>query len=313
MAHQRPDTRIITGKATAKGKKARKSLCVEIGSLEHPYFSNSVRRQIREAGIESFSPKLPALYLEKKFERRETLRLNQTFNTDGGDSLDGGLHSRILTSSEIRKSMHHGHASKPTTSATSIQTPPLIHLEKKKDGDDLTNKGGGDKISPKTNMADLKEDDEEEAIDWRERARTYNPIFVKQKRKVASAILTMAKNIKVRNAVVRDGGVRALHALVRMYDNVIDADCSDALCFLADAVETRSSMFSDGAMKAILHLAGRTTSNADRYSLGLALGSLACETGYESDLIDSGALYSLLEMQKSANEYEMDEAVGRAL
>ena len=148
MAHQRPDTRIITGKATAKGKKARKSLCVEIGSLEHPYFSNSVRRQIREAGIESFSPKLPALYLEKKFERRETLRLNQTFNTDGGDSLDGGLHSRILTSSEIRKSMHHGHASKPTTSATSIQTPPLIHLEKKKDGDDLTNKGGASVMHP---------------------------------------------------------------------------------------------------------------------------------------------------------------------
>ena len=67
----------------------------------------------------------------------------------------------------------------------------------------------------------------------------------------------------------------------------------------------------DGAIKAILNLASRTTSNATRYSLSLALGSLACENGYESDLIDSGVLHALLEMQKLSNVNIMDEAVSR--
>ena len=150
-------------------------------------------------------------------------------------------------------------------------------------------------------------------MDWNARARNYNPIFIKQKRKVASALLEMSKNHSVRNAVVRDGGVKALGALVRMFDAAIDADCSDALCCLADAEQTRTAMFADGAVKALLNLASRTTSNATKFSLALGLGSLACESGYEMDLIDSSALHALLDMQKTANSRDMDEAVSRAL
>ena len=103
----RDQPRIITGQETPSGRIARKELCVEIGSLEHPYFSNSVRREIRESGLECFSPKLPALFVHQKFERQSSLRLSQTFNGDGTLMSEGGT-GRILTSSEIRKSMMHG-------------------------------------------------------------------------------------------------------------------------------------------------------------------------------------------------------------
>ena len=92
--------------------------------------------------------------------------------------------------------------------------------------------------------------DNEETIDWNARARNYNPIFIRQKRKVASAFLTMAQNHQVRHDVVRDGGVKALGALVRMFDPEIDANCSDALCCLADAQESRSNMFTGKYSKA---------------------------------------------------------------
>ena len=323
----RPDIRVITGKETSNGRRARKDLCVEIGSLEHPYFSNSVRRQIREAGVEVFSPKLPALFLEKQFERRSSLRLSQTFNSDGTMMSEDGT-GRVLSSQEIRKSMmmrgsssgkdHTSNggpsASSSSSSASSNQHAPTSSADnQKKDLNDHISGSQSSTDNGISSKSERSEEESEEAVDWNARARSYNPIFIRQKRKVASALLTMAKNHQVRHDVVRDGGVRALGALVRMFDVDIDADCSDALCCLADAEQTRSAMFADGAVKAILNLASRTSSNATQYSLALGLGSLACEHGYETDLIDLGTLHALLEMQKSANAVVMDEAVGRAL
>jgi hypothetical protein len=333
MASREPAQRIITAKETTQGRRQRKELCVEIGSFKHPYFSNSVRRQIQETGKECFSPKLSAKILEKQYERRASVRLNYAFNGDEAMDNEFNSGSGILTSQQIRSSMMHGTAAASTSSTplTIDKTNAQNDKNKNKNKNNTnTNKhntnedlsivtsnlhahSNATKMSPGSNKASDSTEDSEETIDWNARARNYNPIFVKQKRKVASALLEMSKNHSVRNAVVRDGGVKALGALVRMFDNAIDADCSDALCCLADAEATRNAMFSDGAVKAILHLAGRTTSIATKYSLSLALGSLACEHGYEMDLIDSNSLHSLLDMRASANTKDNDDAVGRAL
>jgi hypothetical protein len=318
----RPEMRIITAQESSHGRRQRQQLCVDIGSYKHPYFSNSVRRQIQESGKEVFSPKLSAKILEKQYERRASLLGLHSFGDGSMDNEFGG----ILTSAQIRKSMMMGNDANSTSASATIgansatnkkHMPPTIETNAMDDNNNNSKNsedgGQGHKMPTNSKLENKDASDSEETVDWNARARTYNPIFIRQKRKVASALLEMSKNHGVRNAVVRDGGVKALGALVRMFDTAIDADCSDALCCLADAEQTRNAMFADGALKAILHLAARTTSNATKYSLALALGSLACESGYETDLIDSNSLHSLLDMQTSANTREMDKAVGRAL
>ncbi len=347
MSHYRDDNRVITSKETALGRKQRKKLCVEIGSLEFPYFSNSVRREITKAGLGAFSPKLSALMLQRKFERRDTLRYDMSLdrgdlpfsskdirksmmmasgestgiggggdtggasgsgpgggpgssgdipNTPGAPSVAGA--SRLSDGDQKSAAGGAGgdKTSADSTSKEDSQKKKLMMMKKKKGGDKKDHKSG--LLEPENNS-----DFEDGTVDWSK--RKYNPIFVKQKRKVASALRAMSRNLNVRSAVVRDGGVKALKALVRMYDASIDADLSDALCFLAGNSDSQSrvSMISDGAVSTIMSLAKRTKSNATRYSLALALGSLCCENGFEGEIIDAGALHALMEIKiKSGSE-----------
>ena len=60
-------------------------------------------------------------------------------------------------------------------------------------------------------------------------------------------------------------------------------------------------MIEDGAAKALLKLC-KSPSRATQYSCALALGSLACETGYENDLIEMGVLAELMDKQKHVTE-----------
>ena len=140
MASREPAQRIITAKETTKGRRQRKQLCVEIGSFKHPYFSNSVRRQIQEAGKECFSPKLSAKILEKQYERRASVRLNYAFNGDEAMDNEFNSGSGILTSQQIRSSMLHGTAAASQKSSTPLtidktkaQTPRSQEANKKKE------------------------------------------------------------------------------------------------------------------------------------------------------------------------------------
>ena len=63
-------------------------------------------------------------------------------------------------------------------------------------------------------------------------------------------------------------------------------------------------MIEDGAAKALLKMC-KSPSRATQYSCALALGSLACETGYENDLIEMGVLAELMDKQKHVTEKKL--------
>jgi hypothetical protein len=201
MASREPAQRIITAKETTQGRRQRKELCVEIGSFKHPYFSNSVRRQIQETGKECFSPKLSAKILEKQYERRASVRLNYAFNGDEAMDNEFNSGSGILTSQQIRSSMMHGTAAASTSSTPLTIDKTNAQNDKNKNKNNTnTNKhntnedlsivtsnlhahSNATKMSPGSNKASDSTEDSEETIDWNARARNYNPIFVKPNEK----------------------------------------------------------------------------------------------------------------------------------
>ena len=320
MSHQNKKP-YITGDDTKETSSYRRILGREIGSLEHPYFSTSVRKFDVKHGRAAAMPKFAALMkknewradsslaaYKRRHERRRSLRI--------GNGLGSG---NLL----LQPKGAGDAAMRNKDDTTSAAKDAFDKDDKGITGGGAGKKGEGSKrkrekhgspsgtSSSKTDDRSKQRNDSFASLD----AKTKKQIA--EKRKVAKAWFKMASSIRVRSAIVRDGAVKAIALLSTIPDETIRGYCSDSLCELADLPDSRSQMIEDGAAKALLKLC-KSPSRATQFSCALALGSLACETGYENDLIEMGVLAELMDKQKQVTEKklvrpELTTAVARAV
>ena len=253
---------VLTAEDTEEQKVHRMELGAAIGTLQHPYFSNTIRRKINENGHAAVSPKFAGLMKNASWKqgvkldpRKNTRRSSLRLGFNRAEELAAVLTSAIQNPREIPTKEIDAKTGKNFRVADIDQTK-----------DDSASETGSESGS-----------DAEYGIEKLMKKRGGNfKKFLAQKRKVASALCAMAENEKVRQAVVNDGAVKAMKNLVTLGDEFINAKCSDALCALADLPKNRIAMADQGALGALRRL-NRSSSLATRYSCTLAFGSLACE------------------------------------
>ena len=222
MSHYRDENRIITSKETSEGQLQRKKLCVEIGSFEFPYFSNSVRREIRKTGLGAFSPKLSAMLLQRKFEKRDSFRFSMSLDEDATPFSSSDIRKSMMKASESAQGSADGPATPGKMGLTPSDNPANfsgesvsleissksvdVKQDKSKKSGSMDAKSGKKTKNMKKNSVPGKKEDigmskgnsNRNGIgddDDEESKRHYNPIFIKQKRKVASALRSMSRNI----------------------------------------------------------------------------------------------------------------------
>lgn len=295
------DARILTGEDTPEMQHNRLKLGDSIGTIEHPYFTNAFRKNTERKGKIGAAPKFAALMKQNEWK--------------GDDAL-----SAYQRRHERRRSLRplHAHLSEGPSVLSALELKPSA-AKKEASGveDDMQKRLEKARVAAKLKKSE--EAKEDEAAEKKQKKE--NSLFqeskarraVVEKRKVAKAWFKMACNGRVRAAIVKDGAVKAIALLATIPDDTIGAYCTDALCELSDLPENRSQMIEDGGAKALLKCA-KSMSPATQYSCALAFGSLACETGYEMDLIEMGILGELMDTNMSRNKTDVyTAAVARAV
>jgi hypothetical protein len=325
MSHQKFQPK-LTGDDTEEIASYRRVLGGDIGSLEHPYFSTSVRKYDKKFGKKASMPKFAALMKKNEWRADSSLQAykrrherRKTANIPGGKNLKKMIaknekQSQDNASNSKNASDHDVKSASGNNVVTNTSMATNSNKKKRKKNDGNNRKNGSSPSNDGNKDGNQKKNNNVDAFATLD-AKAKKQIA--EKRKVAKAWYKMACSIRVRSAIVKDGAVKAIALLSTIPDETIRGYCSDSLCELADFPDSRSQMIEDGAAKALLKLC-KSPSRATQFSCALALGSLACETGYENDLIEMGVLAELMERQKSATETknvreEYTSAVARAV
>eukprot|EP00943_MAST-04B_sp_MAST-4B-sp1_P001853 g1853.t1 len=224
MSHQKFKPK-LTGDDTEEIASYRRVLGADIGSLEHPYFSTSVRKYDQKFGKKASMPKFAALMkknewradsslqaYKRRHERRKTANIpghllgkdgknlkkmiakNETQSQDNANSNKNGSDHDGKSASG-----NNGAKNAPMGKNANKKKPKKNDVNNRKNNSSSSNDGNKDGNQKKNNNLDAFA-----TLDAKAKKQ------IAEKRKVAKAWYKMACSTRVRSAIVKDGAVKAM-------------------------------------------------------------------------------------------------------